>query len=208
MTGAFVTFEGGDAVGKSTQAAALQAWLQQQGHDVVRTREPGGTPLGEAVRELVLHREWDVAPRTEALLYAADRAQHVATVVRPALARGAIVIQDRYLDSSVAYQGSGRVLDPAEIRRLSLWVTEGLLPDLTVLLDLPADAARARRTGRAYDRLEAEEDAFHERVRLAFLRLADAEPDRFLVLDAAQPADVLRDLIRDAVAPLLAPLPS
>ncbi|WP_375401490.1 dTMP kinase [uncultured Amnibacterium sp.] len=206
MTGAFVTFEGGDAVGKSTQAAALQAWLQQQGHDVVRTREPGGTPLGEAVRELVLHREWAVAPRAEALLYAADRAQHVATVVRPALARGAVVIQDRYLDSSVAYQGSGRVLDPSEVRRLSLWATEDLLPDLTVLLDLPAEAARARRTGRGYDRLEAEEDAFHERVRLSFLRLADAEPDRFLVLDGAQPTDVLSGLVRDAVAPLVAPL--
>lgn len=203
MTGAFVTFEGGDAVGKSTQATALQVWLQQRGYDVVRTREPGGTPLGESVRELVLHRDWVISPRAEALLYAADRADHVATVVRPALDRGAVVIQDRYLDSSVAYQGSGRVLDPDEVRRLSLWAAEGLLPDLTVLLDLPAQAARARRSGRVYDRLEAEEDAFHERVRLAFLRLADAEPDRFLVLDADQPEHVLRDLVRSAVAPLL-----
>lgn len=203
MTGAFVTFEGGDAVGKSTQATALQVWLQQRGYDVVRTREPGGTPLGESVRELVLHRDWVISPRAEALLYAADRADHVVTVVRPALDRGAVVIQDRYLDSSVAYQGSGRVLDPDEVRRLSLWAAEGLLPDLTVLLDLPAQAARARRSGRGYDRLEAEEDAFHERVRLAFLRLADAEPDRFLVLDAEQPEHVLRDLVRSAVAPLL-----
>lgn len=198
-----MTFEGGDAVGKSTQAAALQAWLQQQGHDVLRTREPGGTELGEALRELVLHREWAIAPRAEALLYAADRAHHVATVVRPALERGEVVIQDRYLDSSVAYQGSGRVLDPAEVRRLSLWAAEGLVPDLTVLLDLPAEVARSRRSGRGYDRLEAEEDAFHERVRIAFLGLAEAEPDRFLVLDAAQPAHVLGDLVRAAVAPLL-----
>ena len=203
MTGTFVTFEGGDAVGKSTQAAALQAWLQQCGHDVVRTREPGGTPLGSAVRDLVLHRDWSIAPRAEALLYAADRADHVATVVRPALDRGAVVIQDRYLDSSVAYQGSGRVLDPAQIRGLSLWAAEGLLPDLTVLLDLPAADARGRRTERGFDRLEAEEDGFHERVRAAFLRLAADEPDRFLVLDAAQPQDVLHRRVRDAVAPLL-----
>lgn len=199
-----MTFEGGDAVGKSTQAAALQAWLLQQGRDVLRTREPGGTVLGEAIRELVMHREWAIAPRAEALLYAADRAHHVATVVRPALERGALVIQDRYLDSSVAYQGSGRVLDPGEIRRLSLWAAEGLVPDLTVLLDLPTDVARARRSGRDYDRLEAEGDAFHERVRTAFLGLAEAEPDRFLVLDAAQPVDLLSGLVRSAVTPLLA----
>lgn len=203
MTGAFVTFEGGDAVGKSTQAAALQAWLLQQGHDVLRTREPGGTVLGEAIRELVLHREWAVDPRAEALLYAADRAHHVATVVRPALDRGAVVIQDRYLDSSVAYQGSGRVLDPTEVRRLSLWAAEGLVPDLTVLLDLPTEVASARRSDRGYDRLEAEEDAFHERVRAAFLSMAEAEPDRFLVLDAAQPVDLLSGFVRSAVTPLL-----
>ena len=141
--GLWVTFEGGDGVGKTTQAALLEEWLRGQGRTVVRTREPGGTEVGVLVRDIVLHHRGDIAPRAEALLYAADRAHHVATVVRPALARGDVVIQDRYLDSSVAYQGAGRVLDATEIRDLSLWATEGALPDLTVLLDLDPSSARA-----------------------------------------------------------------
>lgn len=200
----FLTLEGGDAAGKTTQAAALESWLTSTGRTVVRTREPGGTPLGAAIRELVLHRDERVTPRAEALLYAADRAQHVATVVRPALDRGEVVVQDRYLDSSIAYQGAGRVLDPDEVRDLSLWAAEELLPDLTVLLDLDPRTGRERRVDRdRYDRLEAEEDDFHDRVRAAFLALAEADPDRFLIVDAALPADRVQALIRAAVAPLL-----
>lgn len=200
----FVTLEGGDATGKSTQAAALEAWLSESGRTVVRTREPGGTAVGASIRELVLHRDERIAPRAEALLYAADRAQHVATVVRPALARGDVVVQDRYLDSSIAYQGAGRVLDAAEVRGLSLWAAEGLLPDLTVLLDLDPGEGRARRADRdRFDRLEAEEDDFHRRVREAYLALAAAEPDRFLIVDATLPPDDVRDRIRGAVTPLL-----
>lgn len=205
MTGLFVTLEGGDAVGKTTQAERLEAWLTGLGRTVVRTREPGGTDLGLAIRELVLHREGHIAPRAEALLYAADRAHHVATVVAPALDRGEVVLQDRFLDSSVAYQGAGRVLDPADVRRLSLWAVGGLLPRLTVLLDLDPRAGRQRRADRdRYDRLEAEDDAFHDRVRAAYLAAAAAEPDRFVVVDAALPADVVQARIRAALEPLLA----
>lgn len=205
MTGLFITLEGGDGSGKSTQMGALTEWLESRGHTVVQAREPGGTELGLELREIILHRRGYIAPRSEALLYAADRAHNIATVVRPALERGDVVIQDRYLDSSVAYQGAGRVLDPTEVREVSLWATEGLLPHLTVLLDLdPAvgrerlDASRTR-----YDRLEAEESAFHERVRAAYLALAAAEPARFLVLDATLPVDVLQASIRDRVSALL-----
>lgn len=199
----FLTLEGGDAAGKTTQAVALERWLTERGRTVVRTREPGGTVLGAEIRALLLHGG-EVAPRAEALLYAADRAHHVATVVRPALARGDVVVQDRYLDSSVAYQGAGRVLDPEEVRGLSTWATEGLLPDLTVLLDLPPAVARRRRGGRAAeDRLEAEQDDFHERVRSAFLALAAASPERFVVVDAALPEQEVAARIRAAVEPRL-----
>jgi len=204
--GLFLTFEGGDGSGKSTQVALLTEWLAEQGRTVVHAREPGGTELGSELREIILHRRGYIAPRAEALLYAADRAHNIATVVRPALDRGDIVIQDRYLDSSVAYQGAGRVLDPAEVRNVSLWATEGLLPDLTVLLDLDIETGRARlddaRT--RYDRLEAEAAEFHHRVREAYLALASAEPGRFLVLDATQPVEELAARIRARVSDLLA----
>lgn len=204
--GLFLTFEGGDGSGKSTQSALLTEWLDAQGRTVVHAREPGGTELGLELREIILHRRGYIAPRAEALLYAADRAHNVATVVRPALERGDIVIQDRYLDSSVAYQGAGRVLDPDEVRQVSLWATEGLLPDLTVLLDLDIETGRARlddaRT--RYDRLEAEAAEFHHRVREAYLALAAAEPQRFLVLDATEPVDALADRVRGRVSELLA----
>lgn len=205
MTGLFITLEGGDGSGKSTQMGALTEWLQGRGRTVVEAREPGGTDLGLELREIVLHRRGHIAPRSEALLYAADRAHHVATVVRPALDRGDVVIQDRYLDSSVAYQGAGRVLDPTEVRDLSLWATEGLLPHLTVLLDLDPALGRARldASRTRYDRLESEEAAFHERVRAAYLALAEAEPGRFLVLDATRPVDELQASIRDRVSALL-----
>ncbi|WHE35277.1 dTMP kinase [Microbacterium sp. BDGP8] len=187
--GLWITLEGGDGSGKTTQATALEAWLRESGREVVRTREPGGSDVGVLIRDIVLHHRGDIAPRAEALLYAADRAHHVATVVRPALVRGAVVVQDRYLDSSVAYQGAGRVLDAGEVRDLSLWATDGALPDITVLLDLDPAAARARLDAddKPFDRLEAEKADFHERVRTAFLRLAAAEPERFLVLDASRP---------------------
>ncbi|SCY02344.1 thymidylate kinase [Microbacterium sp. LKL04] len=200
-SGLWITLEGGDGSGKTTQAALLEQWLRQQGRSVVRTREPGGTEVGVLIRDIVLHHRGDIAPRAEALLYAADRAHHVATHVRPALARGEIVIQDRYLDSSVAYQGAGRVLDGGEIRDLSLWAAEGALPDVTVLLDVDPATARDRldAADKPFDRLEAEKSAFHERVRAAFLALADAEPERFLVVDATQPIEVIAAAIRARV---------
>ncbi|WP_368498829.1 dTMP kinase [Herbiconiux sp. A18JL235] len=206
MTGLFITLEGGDGAGKTTQAELLESWLAAQGCTVVRTREPGGTDIGNEVREIVLHSRGHIAPRAEALLYAADRAHHISTKVRPALERGEVVVQDRYLDSSVAYQGAGRVLDAGEIRELSLWAAEGLLPDLTILLDLDEDAARARLDGanKRFDRLEAEKSDFHRRVREAFLALARNEPDRFLVVDAARDAETIAAEVRERVAPLLA----
>ena len=203
--GLFLTFEGGDGSGKSTQSALLERWLIEQGRTVVSTREPGGTEVGEEIREIVLHRRGHIVPRAEALLYAADRAHHVATVVRPALERGDIVLQDRYLDSSVAYQGVGRELAAGEIRDLSLWAAEGLLPDITVLLDLDVAIGRDRldESRTRYDRLEAEAAEFHARVREAYLGLAAAEPERFLVLDATLPVDELAALIRARVSAAL-----
>ncbi|MEV4668178.1 dTMP kinase [Microbacterium sp. LWO12-1.2] len=204
--GAWITLEGGDGSGKTTQSNLLAGWLTEEGHTVVRTREPGGSEVGQLIRDIVLHHRGDIAPRAEALLYAADRAHHVATVVRPALARGEVVLQDRYLDSSVAYQGAGRVLDATEIRDLSLWAAEGALPDLTVLLDLDPETARTRldSADKPFDRLEAEKAEFHGRVRDAYLALAAAEPERFLVLDAAVSTEEIAALVRDRVAALLA----
>ncbi|MGX5680864.1 dTMP kinase [Schumannella luteola] len=202
MPGLFITFEGGDGSGKSTQSAILTEWLESRGRTVVLSREPGGTDLGLELREIVLHRRGHIAPRAEALIYAADRAHNIATKVRPALERGDIVVQDRYLDSSVAYQGAGRVLGGAEVRDLSLWATEGLLPDLTILLDLHEGQDRlADRT--KYDRLEAAGDDFHARVREAYLELAAAEPQRFLVLDARDSIEAIAASIRDRVERLL-----
>ncbi|WP_101848529.1 dTMP kinase [Zhihengliuella sp. ISTPL4] len=202
--GLWITLEGGDGSGKTTQSNLLATWLEQSGRKVVRTREPGGSEVGQLIRDIVLHHRGDIAPRAEALLYAADRAHHVATVVRPALARGEIVLQDRYLDSSVAYQGAGRVLDATEIRDLSLWAAEGALPDLTVLLDLDPATARTRldSADKPFDRLEAEKEAFHARVRDAYLELARAEPTRFLVIDAAAAPERIADRIRARVSAL------
>lgn len=197
MPGFFLVLEGGDGAGKTTQLTALHRALESTGREIVVTREPGGTPVGRAIRDVLLHGD-HVAPRAEALLFAADRAHHVATVVRPALERGAIVLQDRYLDSSIAYQGAGRALAADDVRGLSLWATEGLLPDLTVLLDVPADTGRERR-GDTHDRLEQEADDFHARVREHFLALAAAEPQRYLVLDATLPPEVLGRQIEAAV---------
>ncbi|MBO0979946.1 dTMP kinase [Microbacterium sp. SD291] len=205
-SGVWITLEGGDGSGKTTQANLLADWLTAGGQTVVSTREPGGSEVGQLIRDIVLHHRGDIAPRAEALLYAADRAHHVATVVRPALQRGEVVLQDRYLDSSVAYQGAGRVLDGTEIRDLSLWAAEGALPDLTLLLDLDPEAARDRLDSddKPFDRLEAEKTDFHARVRDAYLELAAAEPERFLVLDAAASAESIAAQIRARVETLLA----
>lgn len=191
--GLFVVFEGGEGAGKSTQLTALAERLRGQGRDVVVTREPGATGVGRRIRSLVLETSDDDAPspRAEALLYAADRAHHVATVVRPALVRGGVVISDRYVDSSLAYQGAGRTLPVDEVSWLSSWATGGLKPDLVVLLDVEPRTGLSRVASRntGTDRLEAESVAFHERVRYAFLDLAAADPKRYLVLDASRPVD-------------------
>ena len=195
----FITFEGIDGVGKSTQLDLLQSWLESRGRDVLRTLEPGGTELGQEIRHLLLHRKGDVAARAEALLYAADRAHHVATVIRPALAEGKVVLSDRYFDSSVAYQGAARELDVQEVRNISLWAVDNLIPDLTVLLDLDAQAAIQRRnkTGTEPDRLEREKVDFFERARSQYLELAK-EP-RFLVVDATLSIDEIQEQIRARV---------
>jgi dTMP kinase len=180
----FITFEGIDGVGKSTQLDLLEKFLSSQGREVVRTLEPGGTELGQEVRHLLLHRKGVVSARAEALLYAADRAQHVATKIRPALASGKVVLSDRYFDSSIAYQGAARQLDVEEVRQISLWAVDQLIPDLTVLLDLAADEALNRRSqkGTEPDRLESERLEFFQRARSEYLSMA-VEP-RFLVIDA------------------------
>jgi dTMP kinase len=201
----FITFEGIDGVGKSTQADLLQDWLAQLGRSVLRTMEPGGTELGIEIRHLLLHRKGEVSARSEALLYAADRAHHVATKIRPALAAGKVVISDRYLDSSVAYQGAARELDVTEVRNISLWAVDGLLPDLTVLLDLPAADAMARRTqtGAAPDRLEREQAEFFELAREQYLKLAESESQRFLVVDAREEPDAIQQTIRQRIQILM-----
>jgi len=197
--GYFVSFEGGDGVGKSTHVLLLGDWLHEvTGREVVVTREPGGTELGLELRRHVLHGG-DMDPRSEALLYAADRAHHVATVVRPALERGAVVVTDRYLDSSVAYQAGGRELSEEEIEALSLWATRDLLPDVTVLLDLDPVVGAARLSGEP-DRLERAGDEFHRRTRETFLRRAAADPGRWVVVDASAPLDDVQAQVRVDVA--------
>ncbi len=204
--GCFVAFEGGDGAGKSTQVRLLGQWLGEQGYEVVLTHEPGATPAGVRLRELLLAGE-HLQPRTEALLFAADRAQHVETVVRPSLARGAVVVTDRYVDSSIAYQGTGRHLGVNEVTQLSRWATQGLAPDLTVLLDIAAEAGRGRR-GHQSDRLEAEPDEFHTRVRDRFLHLARRAPSRYLVVDASLDAALVHGAVRERLQPMLPESPA
>ena len=220
MAGLFISFEGVDGVGKTTQVGRLRDYALSLGYDVVVTREPGGTPLGRALRQLLLHGvpsgadgdtaaapqpspAADIAPRAEALIFAADRAQHVAEKIRPALERGAVVITDRYLDSSLAYQAGGRELTPAEIRNLSLWATDNLLPERTYLLDMDPAQSHERLTHSA-DRMEAAGDDFQKRTRRAFLDLAQAEPERFLVVDAARSVEEVWRTIRADVDAVLA----
>ncbi|MEW2293673.1 dTMP kinase [Streptomyces sp. NPDC006743] len=202
-SGFFIALEGGDGAGKSTQAEALADWIREKGHEVVLTREPGATPVGKRLRSILLDvSSQGLSHRAEALLYAADRAEHVDTVVRPALERGAVVITDRYIDSSVAYQGAGRDLSPTEIARISRWATNGLVPHLTVLLDVSPETARERFT-EAPDRLESEPAEFHARVRSGFLALAAADPGRYLVVDAGQEPEAVTTVVRHRLDQML-----
>ncbi|MFE0422806.1 dTMP kinase [Streptomyces sp. NPDC058953] len=204
-TGFFIAVEGGDGAGKSTQVEALAGWIRAKGHEVVVTREPGATPVGKRLRSILLDvSSAGLTSRAEALLYAADRAEHIGSVVRPALERGAVVITDRYIDSSVAYQGAGRDLAPTEIARISRWATDGLVPHLTVLLDVAPETARERFT-EAPDRLESEPVEFHQRVRAGFLTLAAADPGRYVVVDAGQEPEAVTTVVRhrlDRMLPL------
>ena len=183
--GIFIAFEGGEGIGKSTQANMLKQWLEQEGESVVLSREPGGTDLGIEIRKILLsHSTGEISPRAEALLYAADRAHHVFSVIRPALANGQVVISDRYFDSSIAYQGAGRVLEPGEVARISRWATESLFPTLTIIIDLPPQIGLARLKSK--DRLESQPITFHERVRQEFLQLAAVDPERYFIVNGNQ----------------------
>ncbi len=202
MRGLFISFEGVDGVGKTTQVERLRAYLESQGREVVVTREPGGTALGKAIRKMLLHgvadddsSPVDIAARAEALLFAADRAQHVSEVIRPAIERGAVVITDRYLDSSLAYQAGGRELTLEEIRSLSMWATGGLLPERTYLLDLDPEQSHAR-LQHGEDRMESAGSDFQNRTRNAFLDLAEAEPGRFRVIDAGESIESVWERIK------------
>jgi dTMP kinase len=201
-TGAFVVFEGGDGVGKTTQVELCCQWLDEQGYEVVRTFEPGDSAVGAAVRRIVLDpATGEMSPRAEALLYAADKAQHLFTVVRPALDRGAVVVCDRYVDSMLAYQGAGRVLAAAEVEQLARWATEDLRPHLTVVLDTePGQAVHVKAD---QDRLEAAGEVFHEAVRRYFLELAQREPEYYLVLDARGTREEIAAQVRERLVPLL-----
>jgi dTMP kinase len=202
-TGVFVCFEGGEGSGKSTQSRRLREALEAEGRTVLLTFEPGDTAVGRTLREIVLSPETgDLSDRTESLLYAADKAEHVDTVVRPALERGEVVVTDRYVDSALAYQGAGRALDVAEVEQVMRWATGDLRPHLTVVLDLEPDAGLGRFEGR--DRIEGESLDFHQRVREAFTRMAAADPDHYLVLDARLPVDDIAHQVLDRVRPLLA----
>ena len=201
--GLFIAFEGGEGSGKTTQARLIAIWLREIGYDVVTTHEPGATKVGMRLRALLLDTaHTGMSPHAEALMYAADRAEHVASVIQPALDRGAIVISDRYVDSSLAYQGNGRGLSRADIAQLNRWATGGRMPDLTILLDMPPEAGLGRRA-RSADRLEAEPPEFHRRVRAGFLELARADPSRYLVLDATRSVAEVSSEIKDRIRQIL-----
>ena len=200
-SGIFISFEGGEGSGKSTQTELLKSYLESTGKKVLLTREPGGTPLGKQLREILLdNATGNISPRAEALLYAADRANHVYSLIQPALNAGEVVITDRYLDSSVAYQGAGRILQPAEVARISRWATENLSPNLTIVMDIPAELGLSRL--RSLDRLEAEPLAFHERIRQEFLNIAGSDPERYFVVDATQDKASIHEQIIERVLSL------
>ena len=192
--GIFIAFEGGEGSGKSTQSKLLKKWLEEEGEEVLLSREPGGTELGKDLRRILLdHSTGEISPRAEALLYAADRAHHVFSKIRPALDRGEVVITDRYFDSSIAYQGAGRVLVPGEVARISRWATESLFPTLTILIDQPAEIGLSRLKSK--DRLEIEPIDFHERIRQEFLQLTLLDPERYLVVDGRQSIEEIHNEI-------------
>jgi dTMP kinase len=203
VPGLFIAFEGGEGSGKTTQARVIAIWLRDQGYDVVQTREPGATKIGMRLRAILLDAaERGLSARAEALLYAADRAEHVEKVIRPALYRGSLVVTDRYVDSSLAYQGAGRTLDPEDVSKLNAWATGGLVPHLTVLIDTPPEVGLAR-LGGAADRIESEPLEFHERVRKEFRALAAASPDRYLVVDGTLPQETITRQIQDRIREIL-----
>lgn len=208
MAAAFITFEGIDGSGKSTQMRMLSSELRLRGHEVVSTREPGGTRLGTRIRKLVLDVEEQVDPLAELLLYAADRAQHVSTLVRPALDSGHIVISDRYADATVAFQGAGRGFPDEVVAELVALATGGLKPDLTLIFDLTVDESQRRASqrtseGRSMDRLDTEDAAFHTRVRDAYLKIAIAEPERVRVIDAGGSVTETQSQVMRIVMPLI-----
>ncbi len=201
-TGVFVCFEGGEGGGKSTQSRLLRDRLEAAGLTVRLTFEPGDTPVGKEMRRIVLSPETgELAHKTEFLLYLADKSEHVETLVRPALERGEVVITDRYVDSTLAYQGAGRALDPAELEEVARWATGDLRPHLTVVLDLEPEAGLGRFEGR--DRIEGESLEFHQRVRTSFVELAERDPEHYLVVDARRPIEEIAGLIAERVEPLL-----
>lgn len=201
--GRFLVFEGGDGVGKSTQVALLRDWLSEEGHRVLVTHEPGDTALGQRIRQIVLDpTDREIDPRAEALMIAADKAQHLYEVVRPALAAGTTVVCDRYVDSMIAYQGAGRELGVAQTRDIAAWATGGLVPDLTILLDVEPDAAVHQKADK--DRLEGAGEDFHHRVRREFLACAEAAPERYLVLPARDSIEAIATAIRERLKELLA----
>lgn len=204
--GVFIVFEGGDGSGKTTQAKILVDDLIRRGYDAMFTREPGDGELGESIRSILLNTKAQIDPRAEALLFAADRAQHVAAVVRPALARGVIVVCDRYIDSSIAYQCGGRGLDEHDVASISAWASEGLVPDVTVVLDVDDDVAEARRSQRSGggDRIEADLIEHARSIRETFLRTSAAHPDRYRVVnDRGADVDTVAHDVHDAVLPFL-----
>jgi dTMP kinase len=208
VSGTFITFEGIDGSGKSTQLRLIANFLKDSGCDVVLTREPGGTPVGNRLRAALLDAHEEVDPLTELLVFAADRAQHVRRVLRPALAAGQVVFSDRYADATAAYQGAGRGFSPELISEIIQLATEGLKPDLTLLFDLSVDDSTTRtrrRTNGTHrgDRLDSENAEFHNRVREAYLRLAVAEPERIKVISTNQPLELTHQNVKDVVVPFL-----
>jgi len=208
VSGTFITFEGIDGSGKSTQLRLLANFLKQAGCEVLLTREPGGTPVGNRLRAALLDAHEEVDPLTELLVFAADRAQHVRRVLRPALAAGQIIFSDRYADATRAYQGAGRGFSPELIAEIIQLATEGLKPDLTVLFDLSIEdsTARTQRRGNGTqrgDRLDAENDDFHRRVRDAYLHLAKTEPERIKIVTTNQPLEATHERVKEIVVPFL-----
>ena len=206
MAGTFITFEGIDGSGKSTQLRMLANFLRQKGCDVLLTREPGGTPVGNRLRAALLDAQEEVDPLTELLVFAADRAQHVRRVLRPALESGRVVFSDRYADATRAYQGAGRGFSPELISEIIELATEGLKPDLTVLFDLSVDDSTTRtrrRSNQQGDRLDAEDAEFHNRVRDAYLRLARVEPERVKIIETNQPVELTHERVKEIVMPFL-----